>query len=121
MPETDKRDNMARKKLRNEKLHRRTRTTKISDTIARMKWRLIRNVFRINTMICTTALTWHHKSERLIGLKQHRGGLMDKKDYNWAGVVGRQQEWQPKIDTSRDGVSGYLILHKKITNWSISF
>jgi hypothetical protein len=46
-------------KTSNEELHRRTRTTKASETIKGRKWKWIGHELRMeNTRICTTALTW---------------------------------------------------------------
>ena len=55
-------------KISNEELHRRTRTTKVSEAIKERKWKWIGHVLRMDdSRICTTALTWQPEGKRRVG------------------------------------------------------
>jgi hypothetical protein len=54
--------------ISNEELHRRARTTKLSETVKGRKWKWIGHVLRMdNTRICATALTWQPERKRKVG------------------------------------------------------
>ncbi|KAK3084362.1 hypothetical protein FSP39_012217 [Pinctada imbricata] len=55
-------------KISKEELHRRTRTTNVSETVKHRKWKWVGHVLRMNdTRICTNALTWQPKGKRKVG------------------------------------------------------
>ena len=55
-------------KISNEELHRRTRTTKVSEAIKERKWKWIGHMIRMDdSRICTTALTWQAEGKRRVG------------------------------------------------------
>lgn len=99
------------KKISNEELNMRIKTTRVSDTILMKNAIGLAMPYKIqNSKIYTTALICHPEGRKKVGRpKQHGSEPQSRKDHSLGGIAGRPREQQPKTGTGGGSVSGHYV------------